>query len=140
MASIGQAARLSGVGIETIRYYERAGVVPPAPRGPGGRRVYGPDAIARLRLVRSCRALGLPLATARALAMLAPTDPAACDQARAIAARHLGVLRQRLADLAQIERLVAGLLGACRPGDAPCPVLHSLQGRPGTAPSVAPAA
>ncbi|NCQ25511.1 MAG: MerR family transcriptional regulator, partial [Roseovarius sp.] len=55
MIAIGEAARQSGVAIETIRYYERAGIVPKPGRGANGRRAYTPEDVARLRFVRRCR-------------------------------------------------------------------------------------
>ena len=71
MLSIGEASKRSGVHIETIRYYEREGILPPAERTASGRRCYDPQAIARLRFfVRRCRDLGFPMAEMRALLAL----------------------------------------------------------------------
>src|SRR3546814_14180805 len=67
MHSIGEAARQSGVTVETIRYYERERIVPPPDRSASGRRLYDPAGIMRLRFVRRCRDLGLSIADIRTL-------------------------------------------------------------------------
>lgn len=80
MASIGTASRQSGIAIETIRYYERSGVIAPPPRSASGHRVYGPAEIARLTMIRRCRDLGFPLADVRRLLDLAADHSTACDE------------------------------------------------------------
>ena len=65
MATIGEASRRSGINIETIRYYEREGVVPRPGRSASGRRVYTDDEVAVLAFVKRCRDMGFPLSACR---------------------------------------------------------------------------
>jgi len=126
MPTIGEAARASGLTVETIRYYERTGVVPRPPRSASGRRIYGAAEIARLRMIRSCRHLGFPLADARALLGLAGGNPDACGTVKAIAEAHLAELRRKRRELAAVERLLVELIAGCREGSESCPALETL--------------
>ena len=108
MHAIGEASRLSGVGIETIRYYEREGVVPRAERSPSGRRLYGPGDISRLRFVRRCRDMGFSIADAREMLALSPEGRAECAAAEEIGRRHLAFIRARIDDLTRLELVVPG--------------------------------
>jgi MerR family mercuric resistance operon transcriptional regulator len=127
MSTIGEAARDSGVAVETIRYYERAGIVPKPPRSRTGRRVYGAPEIARLRLIRRCRDLGFPLADARALLGMAESGPAPCGEFRAVAESHLAEVRRKRDDLAALERALGELVRSCNGGPAAeCPALRAL--------------
>ena len=126
MASIGTASRISGIGIETIRYYERAGVMPPPPRTGSGRRVYGPSEIGRLRMIRRCRDLGFPLDDVRALLALADGDSAVCSEVKGIAKDHLAEVRRKLRELAELEKALAELVRGCEAGSTNCPALNAL--------------
>jgi len=126
MASIGEAARASGIAVETIRYYERAGVVPPPPRSASGRRVYGRVEIGRLAMIRRCRDLGFTLADVRVLLALAADHPAACAEVKALAEGHLAEVRHKQRDLAALERALAGLVAGCADGNRSCPALRAL--------------
>lgn len=126
MPSIGKAARDSGVAVETIRYYERIGVVPAPPRSASGRRVYGRDHIARLRLIRHCRGLGFSLSDARALLALAENDAAPCAEVAAIAEGHLAGVRQKIRDLRRLEHALNDLVRDCNDGNTGCPALRIL--------------
>ena len=126
MPSIGEASRRSGVAVETIRYYERTGIVPPPRRTGRGRREYGAQDIARLRLIGHCRDLGFPLAGARALLALSEDGATSCAEARAIAESHLADIRRRISRLRDIEDALAELVGGCAAGADPCPVLRAL--------------
>lgn len=126
MHPIGEAARRSGVKIETIRWYEREGVVPPAERSAAGRRLYDDDAVARLRFVRRCRDLGFPLAEIRALLALPAAADAPCDAVRALGERRLAGVRARLAELRALESALSGLLADCAAGREDCPALDRL--------------
>jgi MerR family mercuric resistance operon transcriptional regulator len=120
--SPGELARRSGVNIETIRYYERVGMLPAPPRTVGGRRVYGPAAARRLAFIRRSRELGLGLAQIRAL-----LASARCAEARALAADHLALIRAKIADLQAMERVIADAVERCAGGeDQHCPVIDAL--------------
>ena len=126
MLTIGLAANLSGVGIETIRYYEREGVVPMAERAANGRRLYDQAAVARLRFVRRCRDLGFSVPQVKELLSLSSEDPRTCDEARAIGIEHLDGVRSKIADLAQMEAALVELMDNCAEGQTNCPLLARL--------------
>lgn len=126
MQTIGEAAKLSGVNIETIRYYEREGIVPAADRSANGRRHYDAAAITRLRFIRRCRDLGFPISDVRALLDLSNNAPKHCDDVRAISERHLLDVRERLSDLRELEAALSELVQACVDAQSECPTLKQL--------------
>jgi DNA-binding transcriptional MerR regulator len=97
--SIGQLSELTGVNIETIRYYEKIGLLPPASRAANGRRVYRAVEHRVLAFVRRSRELGFSLNDIRALLRLGGPDKASCREVREIAAHHLADIRARIGDL-----------------------------------------
>lgn len=129
--SIGELSRRTGCNIETIRYYERIGLLPEPPRR-GRNRSYEPEHVARLSFVRRSRELGFTLDEVRALLGLASGGPPSCAEARALASTHLSDVRARIADLKRMERVLADAVKACDAGsDAGCPLIDSLTGRGG---------
>ena len=131
MHSIGTAAKKSGVTIETIRYYEREGVVPEAARSASGRRIYAREGIARLRFVKRCRDLGFPIADIKSLLALSEGEETSCDDARIIGEENLALVREKIADLGRMETALVQLLGLCENGTSQCPMLKELfAGRP----------
>ena len=126
---IGELSRRAGCNIETIRYYERIGILPAPPRQ-GRYRRYEPEHVSTLRFVRRSRELGFTLDEVRALLGLASAGHASCAEARALASTHLHDVRARIADLRRIERVLAGAVKACDAGDnTGCPMIDSLNGR-----------
>ena len=128
MPSIGEAARVSGVSVETIRYYERAGIVPGPPRSESGRRVYDDAGIARLRLIKRCRDLGFSLAEARVLLALSENSDAPCADVKAIAEGHLAEVGRKVRALRDLEAALAELVRECAEGNTACPALRALAG------------
>jgi MerR family mercuric resistance operon transcriptional regulator len=126
MASIGEAARESGVAVETIRYYERVGVVPGPQRSGTGRRVYSEGEIARLRLIKHCRDLGFSLVDSRALLALSETSVTPCAEVKAIAEGHLAEVQRKIRDLRGLENALADLVRDCADGNIACPALQIL--------------
>jgi MerR family mercuric resistance operon transcriptional regulator len=127
---IGQLSRLSGVNIETIRYYERVKMLPAPPRTASGRRVYDATHLRMLAFIRRARELGFSLDEIRALIRLGGPDKASCREVRAIAAHHLEGIRAKLDDLKKLERLLAKTVAQCSGRTAPdCPVLDILDVR-----------
>ena len=126
MYSIGVAAERSGVMIETIRYYEREGIVPRPDRSPAGRRVYTDDGIARLRFVKRCRDLDFPIPEARSLLGLTDGSQASCSSAHSIAKEHLQLVQGKIADLKRMETALEDLIELCSNDDGVCPILHEL--------------
>lgn len=123
---IGAVSQLTGCNIETIRYYERIGIITAPPRT-GRYRDYGPSDVERLRFVRRGRELGFSLEEIDTLLGLAPRDGAACVTIQALAEQHLRNVRAKIADLTKIESALAQLVAQCgtRPGDC-CPVVECL--------------
>jgi MerR family transcriptional regulator, mercuric resistance operon regulatory protein len=126
MATIGAAARLSGINIETIRYYEREGIVPSPERSEGGRRVYTADQIEILLFVKRCRDLGFPLSDVKAMLALRTAMSDQCDEVRAISERHIANVRAKLEDLRRLEQALVELVAECRKGRTECPALKGL--------------
>ena len=125
--SIGELSRLSGVNIETIRYYEKIGLLPAPPRSVGGRRIYGRVHADTLAFVRRARALGFGVKSIGALLALARPDRTSCAQAREIAAAHLDEVRAKLADLSRLEAVLSETIAQCDGEKTPaCPVIERL--------------
>src|SRR5690242_3863996 len=122
--SIGALARASGVNLETIRYYERIGLMPAPGRTEGGHRIYEPAHRQRLEFIRRGRELGFGIEDIRALLKLAETSDQPCDAVRAIASQHLDNVRAKLADLGRLERILATTVSQCsHTAPSSCPVL-----------------
>ena len=131
---IGELSRRTGCNIETIRYYERIGLLPLPPRR-GRYRSYGRSDVARLGFVRRARELGFTLDEIRALLDLAAGGQASCEQVRDLSAGHLENVRTRIRDLRRMERVLAASVRACDAGrNEGCPIIEVLSaGRtPGT--------
>lgn len=123
---IGELSRSTGCNIETIRYYERIGLLP-MPQRRGRYRSYAREDVARLGFVRSARELGFTLDEVRALLGLAVGGEGSCADVRALAASHLMDVRARIADLKRMERVLADSVRACDAGlDPGCPLLDAL--------------
>ena len=124
---IGELSRLTGVHIETIRYYERIKILPKPPRTIGGRRAYGSTHVRLLAFIKRSRELGFSPGDVRALLRLGGPDKAPCRQVRDIAIDHLKDVRAKITDLRRLERLLARTVAQCTGTTAPeCPVLDIL--------------
>jgi MerR family mercuric resistance operon transcriptional regulator len=126
MATIGEAARDSGLKIETIRYYERVGIVRTPSRSDGGRRIFSTDDVAVLIFVKRCRDLGFPLSTIKVMLGLRDTTNHQCEEVQAIAERHIQNVRKKISDLQQLERAMVKLVSECKKGGTDCPALKKL--------------
>jgi MerR family mercuric resistance operon transcriptional regulator len=125
--SIGALSRLTGVHVETIRYYERVRMLSVPARTASGRRMYGTHEARILAFVRRSRELGFSLDEIRTLLRLGGPESAPCREVREIAAHHLEDIRAKLDDLTRLERLLADTLARCSGKIAPdCPVLDIL--------------
>jgi MerR family transcriptional regulator, mercuric resistance operon regulatory protein len=127
---IGELSRLSGVNIETIRYYERIKIIPAPPRTQSGRRVYSGTDLRVLAFIRRSRELGFSLEEIRALLRLGGPEKASCREVREIAAHHLDDIRAKIADLRRLERLLAKTIAQCSGSKMPdCPIIDILDVR-----------
>lgn len=125
--SIGRLAARSGVKVTTIRYYEKGGLLPPPPRSAGGHRVYGPWHVQRLRFIRRGRELGFSLEDVAALLKLTEGGDFSCDQVMDITLQHLSTVRDKIADLRQLEKALIDLAERCETDTGPdCPILDAL--------------
>jgi len=125
--TIGRLAARTGVNIETIRYYERIGMIPAPPRTAGGQRRYEEPHLRRLAFVRRCRELGFPLDEIRALLGLVDGGDYSCEEVRDMTLRQLDAVRRRIADLQVMERTLDGMAAECAGGAVPeCPIVDTL--------------
>lgn len=124
--TIGALARKAGVGVETIRYYQRRGLLHEPERPYGSIRRYGEADLRRLRFIRNARELGFSLDEAGELLRL--DDGVECIEAQRIAAEKLARIEQRIAQLARIRVTLQDLLKRCRGrSSASCPMIKALE-------------
>ncbi len=124
---IGALSRRTGCNVETIRYYERIGVLPAPPRTAGGHRVYGREHLKRLGFVRRARELGFTLPRVRELLRMVDGPDGTCDEVNEITLSHLAEVRRKIADLRRIEGALAAMAERCGGGEVPdCPVVDAL--------------
>lgn len=129
--TIGRLAAVTGVNLETVRYYERIKLMPPPARTASGHRAYEESHMQRLAFIRRARELGFSIEEVRALLALAEPTHASCAEVREIAGAHLQDVRTKLADLAKLERILAETVARCSGDPVPlCPVLDMLGARP----------
>lgn len=128
--TIGAFAKAAGVNVETIRFYQRKGLLPEPDKPYGGIRRYGKTDVTRVRFVKSAQRLGFSLDEVAELLKL--EDGTHCDEAREQAERKLANVRARLADLRRIERALTELVERCcaASGQVRCPLIKALQQPP----------
>ncbi|MGK7312923.1 MAG: MerR family transcriptional regulator [Candidatus Longimicrobiales bacterium M2_2A_002] len=126
---IGELADASGVGVETVRFYEREGLLPEPPRTGGGYRVYDADAVRRVRFILRAKELGFTLAETKELLDLRVTDPAACGDVEATARAKITDIEARIQELERIRAVLGDLVRACAANEqtGECPILDALE-------------
>ncbi|MBE9608164.1 MerR family transcriptional regulator [Chitinilyticum piscinae] len=124
-----QLADASGVNGETIRYYERIGLLPEPPRTGNGYRRYGQDAVTRLGFIRRARELGFALDDIRSLLELAAHPDAPCRDADALVQRQLAAVEARIRDLQALQAALQSLAGCNSTAAAHCRLLEALDQR-----------
>jgi MerR family transcriptional regulator, mercuric resistance operon regulatory protein len=125
--TIGALSERTEVNIETIRYYERIGILPSPPRSAGGHRVYAKEHTQRLVFIRRARQLGFSLDQVRELLGLSSGRRMTCARVKNITEQHITDIRRRVRDLKRLERVLSELTSQCR-GDemGECPILEAL--------------
>lgn len=124
--TIGAVAKAVGVNVETIRFYQRRGLLAEPDKPYGSVRRYGPADVARVKFVKAAQHLGFSLDEVAGLLTL--DDGTHCDEARQLAEQKLGDVRTKLAHLRRIERVLSALVRDCaRHGTVSCPLISSLQ-------------
>ena len=125
--TIGKLADAAGVGIDTVRFYERAGLMPPPPRTPSGYRLYTGEHVQRLRFIRRAKALGFALEEIAELLRLS-TGKGGRAGVKALAERRLADLQRRIRELEALRETLAHYAHACS-GYGPlegCPIVEVL--------------
>jgi MerR family copper efflux transcriptional regulator len=126
--TIGQVARQAGVGIDTVRYYERNHLLPEAQSRLSGYREYGQDDVRRLRFIRRAKELGFTLTEIRELLTLATDRERGVRGVKARAETRLAEVERRIGELQQVRKGLKHLIDGC-PGHGPlerCPILTAL--------------
>ncbi|MDO6386393.1 Cd(II)/Pb(II)-responsive transcriptional regulator [Uliginosibacterium sp. 31-12] len=125
---IGELARATGIEVETIRYYEKTGLLPPPARQANGYRAYAVAHLEQLAFIRHCRALDMSLADIRRLLDFLERPQADCDDINLLVDAQLLRVRARLASMQALERQLIELRGRCaQPHQvADCGILHEL--------------
>jgi MerR family transcriptional regulator, mercuric resistance operon regulatory protein len=123
---IGELSAQAGVHVETIRYYQRLGLVPSPPRRRGSVRRYDAHAVERLRFIKRAQALGFSLDEVKMLLELAAGEH--CAETRSLASRKLALIEQKIADLHGLQDALRKLVRACGSGRAGrgCPIIENL--------------
>jgi Cu(I)-responsive transcriptional regulator len=125
--AIGDLARLTGVKVPTIRYYESVGLLPPAPRTESNRRQYDDNAVKRLKFIRHARELGFEVEAIRELLDLAEQPQRSCAKVDALAREHLQAITSRIERLMALKAEVESMIKACAKGRiAKCRVIDVL--------------
>jgi Hg(II)-responsive transcriptional regulator len=124
----GQVARQAGVNIQTLRYYERRGLLKKPLQRPSGYREYTPDAVGIIRFVKRAQELGFSLTEVESLLNLAAGGPTNCDKARSLATEKLAELEGKIASLRAMRGSLRRLVATCeKPRDQrECPLLDAL--------------
>ncbi len=129
---IGEISKATGIPVETIRYYEKIGLVPEPEREASGYRHYRQSHLDRLLFIRRCRNLDMAQDEIRELIRLADHPDADCSEVDALLARHLNHVRERLRELASLEDTLEQLQQACSEGRtvSECGILGGLTSEP----------
>ena len=127
--TIGQMARSAGASVETIRFYEREGLLEHPARSASGYRKYAPEAVARLRMIRQAKELGFSLNEIKELLALRVAPGKSCSDVRARTERKIADIDQRIAALKRMKAALARLAAACagRGPTSECPILEALE-------------
>jgi MerR family mercuric resistance operon transcriptional regulator len=124
--TIGALAKHGGVNVETIRYYQRRGLLEEPPKPRGGFRHYASESVKRIHFIRRAQALGFTLDEIRGLLDL--DEQKACRHTRDVAVQKLELIEQKIADLTKMQKALSRLVGACDASSSgkACPIIHLL--------------
>ena len=125
----GELARRSGLGIETLRYYEKVGLIPQPPRSSGGYREYPGETLQRLRFIQSSKQLGFSLGEIRGLLQLKDQRDTSCEKVRERALQKLVEVESKIEELERIREDLRELVELCDGSGAPedCAIVTSLE-------------
>ena len=125
----GEVADRANVNVQTVRYYERRGLIPEPPRSSGGFRQYNPDHVDRIRFIKRAQELGFTLEEAHELLQLSVTAEADRADVRAVAQNKIEEVEEKMRALQRIRDTLAELVDACdgHGSTSECPILHALE-------------
>jgi len=125
---IGELAAATGTPIETIRYYEREGLLPAPDRTVGNFRIYDETHLSRLEFVRHCRALDMNLDEIRVLLEFRAGSQGDCGEVNALLDEHIGHVQQRIRELRRLDKDLRALRDLCKVAQEPsrCGILKGL--------------
>lgn len=125
--TIGELSKRTDVNIETIRYYEKIGLLPHPPRNSSGYRIYSAPHLERLSFVRRSRELGFSQAEVRKLLTLVDEHQYTCAEVRDITVKQRLTVHNKIKDLRKLERALTTMIDECAGGDIPdCPIIDTL--------------
>lgn len=128
--TISEVASQAGVNVQTLRYYERRGILEEPGRTPAGYRQYDPETVARIRFIKRAQELGFTLEEVQELLELRVEHAAACGAVETKARAKLTDVERKLRQLSRMQRVLRELIGACerRQPTEECPILETLEG------------
>lgn len=134
--TIGAIAKRTGLGVQTVRFYEREGLLEEPPRSSSGYRTYGESAVRRLGFIRRAQELGFSLKEIRELISLEQNEAADCDQVRGIANAKLDTIEDKIADLKRMQAALEKVVQSCTGGGTirDCVIMDCLQSESGCSP------
>jgi MerR family mercuric resistance operon transcriptional regulator len=125
--TIGKLSKITGVHIETIRYYEKIGLLSSPPRSEGGHRLYSKKHLDRLIFLRRSRELGFSIEEIRILLDLLDEGDYTCRDIKALTVQHLQDIRQKISDLRKLEKALVEISSQCDGGPSrECPIIGTL--------------
>jgi len=127
--TIGKVAKQAGVGVETVRFYERKGLVGEPPRRASGYRQYAPEVVDRIRFIRRAKELGFTLKEIKELLDLRLDPSATCEDVKNRAQEKIADIEARILTLKRMKQALAGLTRACEGKGSikGCPILKALE-------------
>lgn len=125
----GELAKRAGCNLETIRYYEGAGLMLEPARTEAGHRVYHGEQVRRLRFILRARKLGFTISELKSLLHLVDKRELTCGEVYELTSAHIDEIRQKIVDLRRLEKTLVKISAQCRRGTAPeCPIVDALYG------------
>ncbi len=126
--TIGKVAQRTGCHIETIRYYEKEGLLPSPDRSAAGHRLFSCELVERLVFIRRSRELGFSMQEIRGLLAVVDGEQVSCEQVKQLADTHLADIHAKIGDLRKMEKTLSELSRQCSGKDIPeCPIIEALQ-------------
>jgi len=128
--SIGEVSERTGLTADTLRYYERIGLLPGINRNAGGQRRYSDDDLGRLRFIRRAQAMDFSLDEIGGLLQLREQPGDVRSEVRGMTEQKLRAIETRIGELVQLRDELAGLVDQCRASEGCCPIIEHMAGEP----------